>query len=112
FQIVDSVFCYTSLLVLLCHVICTYSRPTSTALFPYTTLFRSDSEVLGKKSKKKEPVTEEITEVASNSNTHRVEQGDTLYNISKRYETTVDEIKRLNKLSGNDISIGQILRVK
>src|SRR5690606_8696019 len=75
-------------------------------------LHQYDSEVLGKKSKKKEPVTEEITEVASNSNTHRVEQGDTLYNISKRYETTVDEIKRLNKLSGNDISIGQILRVK
>jgi flagellum-specific peptidoglycan hydrolase FlgJ len=75
-------------------------------------LYKHDEDVLGKKSKKKEPVTEEITEVASNGNTHRVEQGDTLYNISKRYNTTVDELKRLNKMSSNDISIGQVLRVK
>src|SRR5690554_2754573 len=71
-----------------------------------------EEEVLGKKREKKEPKVEEIVEVASSNYTHQVQQGDTLYNISKRYNTTVDELKRLNNLSSNDISIGQVLRVK
>lgn len=44
--------------------------------------------------------------------THEVVKGDTLYSISKKYNTTVDEIVRLNNLSGNAISIGQVLKVK
>lgn len=75
-------------------------------------LYKYDEEVLGKKREKKEPKVEEIVEVASSNYTHHVQQGDTLYNISKRYNTTVDELKRLNNLSSNDISIGQVLRVK
>lgn len=75
-------------------------------------LYKYDEEVLGKKREKKEPKIEEIVEVASSNYTHQVQQGDTLYNISKRYNTTVDELKRLNNLSSNDISIGQVLRVK
>lgn len=75
-------------------------------------LYKYDEEVLGKKREKKEPKVEEIVEVASSNYTHQVQQGDTLYNISKRYNTTVDELKRLNNLSSNDISIGQVLRVK
>jgi hypothetical protein len=43
---------------------------------------------------------------------HTVAKGDTLYNISKRYGTTVEAIQRLNGLTGTGISIGQILRVK
>jgi len=44
--------------------------------------------------------------------THKVEKGDTLYNISKRYNITVGELKKLNNLYDNNISIGQILKVK
>lgn len=43
--------------------------------------------------------------------THAVVKGDTLYNISKRYGLTVDELKRFNNLSGNDISLGQVLYI-
>ena len=43
---------------------------------------------------------------------HTVEKGDTLYNISRRYDTTVESIKQLNGLTSNLISIGQRLRVK
>ena len=43
---------------------------------------------------------------------HRVEKGDTLYSISKKHNLTVDELMKLNNLSGNSISIGQILKVK
>ncbi|MFA7446295.1 MAG: glucosaminidase domain-containing protein [Flavobacteriaceae bacterium] len=73
-------------------------------------LYQYDNEVLGKKSKKSEPQTEAVADLGKNM--HRVEQGDTLYNISKRYDTTVDKLKRLNKLSSNDISIGQVLKIK
>ena len=40
-----------------------------------------------------------------------VKQGDTLYSIAKRYDLTVDQLQRINKLSGTAISIGQILNV-
>ncbi|MCB0562040.1 MAG: LysM peptidoglycan-binding domain-containing protein, partial [Phaeodactylibacter sp.] len=43
---------------------------------------------------------------------HTVEKGDTLYNISRRYNTTVEDVKKLNGLASNIISIGQRLRVK
>jgi LysM repeat protein len=43
---------------------------------------------------------------------HTVAQGDTLWNISKRYNTTVDAIKKLNQLADNTIRLGMKLRVK
>jgi LysM repeat protein len=43
---------------------------------------------------------------------HTVVKGDTLYNLSKRYNTTVDAIRSLNGLTDNTIKIGQSLRVQ
>ena len=43
------------------------------------------------------------------SNTYIVKSGDSLYQISKKYNTTVDELKRINNLSSNLLSIGQTL---
>lgn len=43
---------------------------------------------------------------------HRVEKGDTLYNLSVKYQTTVDTIKTLNHLDSTDIKVGQEVRVK
>jgi flagellum-specific peptidoglycan hydrolase FlgJ len=43
---------------------------------------------------------------------HRVVRGDTLYSLSKKYNTTVEEIKRLNGLKNNDLSLGQMLIIK
>ncbi len=43
---------------------------------------------------------------------HTVAQGDTLWNISQRYDMTVDQLKQLNSLTSNTISIGQRLKVK
>ena len=42
---------------------------------------------------------------------HEVVKGDTLYNISKRYNLTVTELKALNNLSNNNIFLGQKLKV-
>ena len=42
---------------------------------------------------------------------YTVKQGDTLYNISKRFGLTVDELKVLNNMTDNNIRIGQKLVV-
>ena len=42
---------------------------------------------------------------------YTVQQGDTLYNISKRFGLTVDELKTMNNMSDNNIKIGQKLGV-
>ena len=45
-------------------------------------------------------------------NTHRVRRGESLYQIAKRYRTTVDELKRLNKLGSDTIVSGSKLIIK
>jgi flagellum-specific peptidoglycan hydrolase FlgJ len=42
---------------------------------------------------------------------YTVQTGDTLYNISKRFGLTVDELKSLNNMADNNIKIGQKLVV-
>ena len=44
--------------------------------------------------------------------THRVRKGDTLYSISKKHKLSVQELKDLNNLSSNTVSIDQELIVK
>ncbi len=48
---------------------------------------------------------------SNNSVNYIVVSGDSLYSIARRYNTTVDEIKRLNNLASNNLSIGQILKI-
>ncbi len=43
---------------------------------------------------------------------HTVVKGDTLYNISRRYGLTVNQLMELNSLLDNNIKIGQKLKVK
>lgn len=42
---------------------------------------------------------------------HRVGQGETLYAISRRYQSSVEEISRANNLTGNAVSIGQEIAI-
>ena len=52
-----------------------------------------------------------IPEISQSTSTNRytVKAGDTLWNISKRYNTTVEELMMLNNLSNDLIMIGQEL---
>ena len=43
------------------------------------------------------------------SNKYIVKKGDSLWSISRLYNITVDELKKLNNLSSNILSIGQVL---
>lgn len=47
-----------------------------------------------------------------NAATHTVVRGDTVYNISKRYRISQDNLRAWNHLNDNNIGIGQVLRVK
>ncbi|CAN5545575.1 hypothetical protein BH11BAC2_BH11BAC2_02640 [soil metagenome] len=42
---------------------------------------------------------------------HIVQKGETLYRISKEYNLTVDELKQLNNLTSNNVSVGVKLKV-
>ncbi len=42
---------------------------------------------------------------------YTVKKGDSLWNISKVYSTSVEEIKRINNLTSNNLYIGQVLRI-
>jgi membrane-bound lytic murein transglycosylase D len=44
--------------------------------------------------------------------TYRVQRGDTLFSIARRFDTTVDSIKRLNRLSTDRIIVGDRLMVR
>ena len=45
------------------------------------------------------------------SNTYIVQSGDSLYSIARKLGTTVEELKRINNLTSNTLSIGQILKI-
>ena len=44
--------------------------------------------------------------------TYIVKAGDTLYSIARKFNTTVSELKRLNGLENDILTIGKILMVK
>jgi flagellum-specific peptidoglycan hydrolase FlgJ len=67
-------------------------------------LYKFDEQVLGYKTVIQKPPIDLI-------NYHEVLKGDTLYSISKKYNLTVDELAKLNNLNGNQLSIGQKLKV-
>lgn len=43
--------------------------------------------------------------------THTVEKGDTLYSISRKYGLSVEQVKAFNGLSGNELKVGQVLKL-
>lgn len=47
----------------------------------------------------------------ADENVYVVKKGDSLWLIAKNYNTSVDDIKRLNNLSSNTLSIGQKLKI-
>ena len=77
-------------------------------------LYEYDQQVLGSDynfvSKKTEDVV--TTNYGAQAQTYTVQAGDTLFAICQKFNSSVDEVKRLNNLSGNTISVGQNLRIQ
>jgi membrane-bound lytic murein transglycosylase D len=55
--------------------------------------------------------TAEAVKPASITTTHRVNPGDTLFAISKRYGLTIEQLKAANSITGNVVQVGQELTV-
>lgn len=53
----------------------------------------------------------EETPSSTKTYTYQVKKGDTLYQIAKNNNTTVDAIKKLNNLSSNTLTIGSIIKL-
>ena len=45
-------------------------------------------------------------------NTYTVKKGDTLYGVASKYNLTIDELKSLNNLVSNTLSVGQTLKIR
>ena len=43
--------------------------------------------------------------------THTVQAKETLYSLSKKYATTVEQLIKINNLKSNDLFIGQFLKI-
>lgn len=71
-------------------------------------LYKFDNEVLQRNfiPTKKNP------DVALSEGGYTIQQGDTLYSLSKKFNLSVEELKKLNNLSENTINIGQIIKIK
>ncbi len=78
-------------------------------------LSQYDAEVLGRPfpvTNVNAPVAATNTVMADDPDVYQVVQGDTLYSISKKFNLSVDELRKKNNLSENAISIGQNLKIK
>ena len=62
-------------------------------------------------SKKRATATEKTAAVKMQTLTHKVKKGDTLFEIAKKTKISVAELRRLNKLSGDRLKLGQVLVV-
>ncbi|WP_396174488.1 glucosaminidase domain-containing protein [Flavobacterium sp.] len=80
------------------------------ALIERYQLAKYDAEVLGKEYTpivKSQPITYE-----NNNEMYTVVKGDTLYSISKKFNISIEELKKKNNLTDNTLSLGQSLLVK
>lgn len=84
------------------------------ALIERYQLHQFDAEVLGVNYVPTKPIQPQQTKevVVSNAESHQVMKGDTLYSISKRYNISIDDLKKKNNISNSGISVGQQLIIR
>lgn len=77
-------------------------------------LYLYDHEVVAPNSNANNSAAEVVVLNTSTSaaNLYTIQQGDTLYSLSKRFNLTVEDLKKMNNMSSNAISIGQTIKIK
>ena len=83
------------------------TKPPATSGVPY-----EDDPTPNTKPSTKPPVDDTDYDAPVPRGYHRVVKGDTLYKLSRDYNTTVERLKQLNNLPGSDIKIGELLKVQ
>ncbi len=76
---------------------------------------RGAKRMIRKEEREEKENNDSSTENITNSNNykyHKVEKGDTLFSISKKYRTDVDTLKKLNKKTSNELYLGEKIRVE
>lgn len=71
-------------------------------------LYEYDSKVLGNNY----VYINTLSELSNSGSSYDVKKGDTLYSISTNFGMTIDELKKINNISSNNINVGQTLKVK
>ena len=75
---------------------------------------KSTTIKVGQKLKVYPPENQTSTDNSTNTGgttTYTVQKGDSLWSIAKKYNVTVDHIKKLNNLKSNDLKVGQKLKL-
>lgn len=77
-------------------------------------LYEFDQKVLGSNYQFVSKKTEEVvaTNYGAQAQTYTVQAGDTLYGICQKFNSSVDQIKELNNLSNNNLSVGQTIKIQ
>lgn len=85
------------------------------ALIERFNLQELDNVLNTSQAKKSEEITQTVSTVSNkplvNASLYVVTTGDTLYSIARKLNTTVQNIKTLNNLSSDTISVGQTLKI-
>ena len=77
-------------------------------LYEFDKIRKKDLKQVKKETKKTQRKPRLKTKKRS-KNYYEVKKGDTLYSIARKHETTVADLKRINDLTSNTLSIGQKL---
>lgn len=77
-------------------------------------LYNIDNEVVPGliEEKKADVLTENIVETLEIENSYTVLPKDTLYSISKKFNLSINDLKKFNNLTEEILSVGQILKIK
>ncbi|HEY0045529.1 MAG TPA: glucosaminidase domain-containing protein [Flavobacterium sp.] len=70
-------------------------------------LYKYDAEAMGTPF-----IPANTNEAITSSDLYLVSKGDTLYSISKRFNISLEELRRKNNIIENSISIGQLLKIR
>ena len=74
-------------------------------------LFQYDNEILKRENVKKQDKVV-VDEINIEETIYEIQKGDTLYSLSKKFSISVDDLKKMNNMKDNSLSIGQKIKVK
>jgi len=72
----------------------------------------NNQNIAANKEKDTKQLAENKATAKSDFTWHKVKKGESLFSIAKKHGVDVDDIKKLNKLKSNNLSFGQMLKIK